>query len=332
MIGPAYLSKMKHLHCAGESSIAAGYIPFTSVDNDTSGKKEKTDAPLVPYILSDSSDEPCDREKSAEKQDYPQNQEASTSIKYRDYNNNSTCPKVINQPPVSRAVWDSGSGNLGMSGIKPKQTIHQIDSQQNDPNDPTWGEKSGFSDEGCEGNDDWDQDMSTWLADMEAREIEDDLLEKLEKQQSAEVDDYLNEVIDIHKLREESVKRLSTWDNVNDEEMGLPQGCINGGSRGQVFKGDDFEIGITTEVFGNDIPDLEMSDSENESDEVVLGNCNNRGRITCEHDIIYVSKVYSLAEICRKKLKTLLKVSYHNSTAYWVILCIVQFTQILNNR
>ena len=322
VIGPAYLSKMKHSHCAGESSSAAGYIPFTSVKTDKGANSKKGDAPLVPYILSDSSDEPNDREKCREKQDSPKDQD--TSINYREYNNNSTCPKVISESnPPSRAAWDKGSGNLGISGkqsLKPKTHQPSYQKEEGDCAE-IWVERSEFSEGETSDNGDWDQDMSAWLADMEAREIENELLDKLEKQESGDLGEDMSEVIDIQKQREESVKKLSTWGNDDEDKIGIPQGCTSDKTH-EELQGSLTRKKDSGEVSENemDIPDLEPSDSDAECDKQVdLEFC--PGRISCEQSspINYVSKVYTLVEICRRKLKTVLKVSYLNSAHYWVI-------------
>lgn len=318
VIGPAYLSKMKHSHCAGESSNAAGYIPFTSAKADKSEKTKKGDAPLVPYILSDSSDEPNDHEKLQEKQDSPKDQE--TSINHREYNNNSTCPKVISESnKPKRAAWDKGSGNLGISGKRSKTKTHQPSYQNEESNcAEIWGENSVFSGEECSENGDWDQDMSAWLADMEAREIEDELLDKLEKQELGEFGEDLSDVIDIQKQREESVKKLSTWGNDVDIKTGTPQSDENP----KEMSGSFVRTNGSADVSENemDIPDLEPSVSDDECYKEVDLEIP-PGRLSCEpsSSINYVSRVYSLVEICRRKLKTVLKVSYLNSAYYWVI-------------
>ena len=313
---------MRHSHCAGESSSAAGYIPFTSVKTDKGANNKKADASLVPYILSDSSDEPNNREKFQEKQDSPKDQD--TSINYREYNNNSTCPKVISQSNLpSRAAWDKGSGNLGISekqSLKPK--THQPSNQKEDGEcAEIWGERSEFSEGETSDNGDWDQDMSAWLADMEAREIEDELLDKLEKQESGDLGEDLSEVIDIQKQREESVKKLSTWGNDVEVKIGIPQGYTSDKTHEElpgryVRKKDSGEVSENE----MDIPDLEPSDSNDECDkEVDLEFCPERLSCQPSRSINYVSKVYTLVEICRRKLKTVLKVSYLNSAHYWVI-------------
>ena len=313
VIGPAYLSNLKHSHSAGENSNAAGYVPFTTVNNDKNdkndrNKKKSTEGPLVPYVLSDS-DDPAYRDKGSEKRGTPQNQ--GTSVKNREYNNNSKCPKVRTQSPVPRAAWDSGSGDLGMSGKKSKQNLPQFSSQKKE----TWGTgiKSELRNAESDENEDWDQDMSVWLEDIAAREMEDELLDKLEKQQSTEIEEDLSVVIDIHKLREESVKKLSTWDNEKYIKTGVPQGCNNAKMRNVVSSDRrDRDIPVDLSGYDIDIPELEDSDEEIEMEI-------NQGRISCEPTMIrYVSEVFSLVEICRRKLKTLLKVSYHNSAEYWV--------------
>ncbi|KAL5249459.1 hypothetical protein ACHWQZ_G018345 [Mnemiopsis leidyi] len=316
VIGPAYLSKIKHSHCAGESSNASGYIPFTSAKADKSEKTKKGDAPLVPYILSDSSDEPNDHEKLQEKQDSPKDQEIS--INHREYNNNSTCPKVISESnKPKRAAWDKGSGNLGISGKQSKTKTHQPSYQNEECNcTEVWGENSVFSGEECSENGDWDQDMSAWLADMEAREIEDELLDKLEKQELGEFGEDLSDVIDIQKQREESVKKLSTWGNDVDVKTGTPQSD----ETPKEMSGSFVRTNGSGDVSENemDIPDLEPSVSDDECYKEVDLEIP-PGRLSCEpsNSINYVSRVYSLVEICRRKLKTVLKVSYLNSAYYW---------------
>lgn len=309
VIGPAYLSKIKNNRCEGESSgsgnishtgdsscQAAGYVPFSSVKMEKSeqskkstkkeknpkknisenSKKSKKSKPLVPYdVFSDSSEDATAQEtKTSECFKEPR-----ASFKYREYNNNSTCPKVKTQSSKSGAIWDLGSGNLGSNGNATVQTSES---------GKMWGSKSEFSDTETEGAG-WDQDLSDWLADITAREIEDELLEKLEKQHACAVEEDLSEVIDIHKQREESVKKLSTW-----------------GSEGQLTECQESQDKVEEAM---EVMDLE--------EELEAG----QGKVPVPEPraiVFYVPEVYTLVDICKQKLKTMLKVSYHNSMSYWV--------------
>ena len=310
---------------------------------------------LVPYNISDSSDEPAEN-NNVETAEYMFQSHSPVCSNYRAYNNNSKSPKVITKEGQDCGALkrDSGLFNLGISE-------YNQDSGGPSRQDEIYDDEDGDNEliGSCESDvAEWDQDMSDWLAEIENREIEDTLLHKLERQnieESEEEKEEMTGIIEMQQQREKSFKQLSTWEsdnqiytlrdkdgNLSQQSLQYDKSAVKSEDVKTVAKDDhvdqflNLNLKDKDESYFTDIEQLptkcsdksafvENNNVENNqkcsisSKTFVPSNIGNNCIRSGAHFINrFVPKMTSLKDICKTKLKSQLIVSYHNSSAYWV--------------
>ena len=326
VIGPGYKPRTKHISCADSNS--------KNKRITTTAQSQNTDR-LVPYNSSDSSDEPVGRKSSSEEFVHnPSQNNGPECSNFRNYNNNSTSPKVINQegPDERGFERDCGSINLGINNYQcfEKEELNEKVKNQL--------QCSGESDVA-----EWQTDISDWMDEMASREMEDELLHKLEKQNDieSEEEEGMTPIIDMQQQRQNSAQQLSTWQTCNHMVVPNDSTDFSGLShKYKVFEAESVEkrkcVGVVSD---SDDQTLQTTNAKNigsictqesgpfQSDRIEFVSSKNKLKSAIGSEITisdntdidqFIPKIRSLKEICKTSLKSQLIVSYHNSTAYWV--------------
>jgi len=177
---------------------------------------------LVPYVLSDStsSEELIDLNDMVSSGDEMEQVAGATPVRpshYREYNNNTTCPKVRTKPFDGDRRF--GAKNIeGFGDCTPDGYQGTSFTDEHTALDTTdFGEsrraRYEMDTESRKTKLEMESDISNWIAAAVERDLEDKLLEKLESQLSGtRLEDDLADVLDQKKLMAQSAAALCSWE------------------------------------------------------------------------------------------------------------------------